>query len=454
MPQSPLVRWQRITAVTLLVGYIGYYVCRSNFSVCAPLIRAEFAKYGITEEDIGLVVSIGVAIYALGKLVNGLLADYIGGRTMFLLGMVGSIICTVLLGLSSGLVAFGALWGTNRYFQSMGFVAMVKIVSRWFPVERHATVMGFVSLSYLFGDAVIRLYLGTLLSIGARADGLPLAWLADWRPIFFVSALTMALVAAGVYRWLRSSPLDIGLPEPEAHAANVFGSGGNSAALVPLRALLAPLLASPLFWVVCCISCGLTLIRETFNFWTPTFLNEATGLDVADAARCSLFVPFAGGVSAILGGVLSDRIRGRHGRVLVPSVALLTLALTLLAMIDVRGRPALAIGLLCSVAFFLLAPYSFLAGVIALDLGGKRGSSTSSGLIDSAGYVGAILSGHAVAAIATRYGWHRAFGWLAAVSALTGLLTVAYWIMHERQLARAGIILPEGSSDDDSPASN
>jgi MFS transporter, OPA family, glycerol-3-phosphate transporter len=447
MPNSKLVRWQRITAATLFTGYVGYYVCRSNLSVCAKLVEAEFDQQGVTKDDIGMVVSAGVTLYALGKLTNGILADYVGGRTMFLLGMGASIVCTLLLGLSQGFVLFGVLWSANRFVQSTGWVAMVKTVSRWFPIERHASVMGFISLSYLFGDSLVKLYLGALLSIGERADGPPLKWFAEWRPIFFVAAATMTLVAIGVFRLLRTSPNDVGEPEPAAHPANVFGSGGNSAVPVPLRELLAPLLASPMFWVVCCISCGLTLIRETFNFWTPTYLNEATGLDIASAATYSSLVPLSGGISAIVGGKLLDRFQGKHGRVLVPSVALLTLALALLAAVDVRGRPELATALLCVVAFFLIAPYSFLAGVIALDIGGKRGSSTSSGMIDSAGYVGAILSGYVVARIASQYGWSTAFGWLAAASALTGVLTVGYWVMHERQLALAITNAQKGSPD-------
>ena len=130
-------RWQRNTLLTLFTGYAGYYVCRSNLSVATPLILDEFE--GFTKEDIGVIASLGVLVYALGKISNGLLADFFGGRTLFLLGMVGSVACTVLFGLGSGLVVFAALWMLNRYFQSMGWVSVVKIASRWFPVRRHAT---------------------------------------------------------------------------------------------------------------------------------------------------------------------------------------------------------------------------------------------------------------------------------------------------------------------------
>lgn len=447
MSNPHLARWQTITAATLFSGYVAYYVCRSNLSVCAPLIEAEFAEQGATKDDIGMIVSVGVALYALGKLINGLIADYVRGRTMFLFGMGASLVCTVLLGMSQSLLVFGILWGANRFVQSMGWVALVKTVSRWFPVERHATIMGLVSLSYLFGDALVRLYLGTLLSIGKQAEGTSWQRLADWRTIFFIAAATLAVMGLGVIRFLRSSPLDIGAVEPSANPANVFGEGGNSADPVPLRELLPPLLVSPVFWIVCAISCGLTLVRETFNFWTPTFLRETTGLNVSNAAMTSLVFPLTGGVAAIIGGLLSDRWQGRHERVVIPCVALLALWLTLLGTIDLRGRPGLALFLLCGVSFFLTAPYTLIVGVVPLDIAGKRGSSTASGLIDSAGYVGAILSGYVVGAIATRFGWGWAFCGLAAVSALTGVLTLAYWVLHSRQ-RRVGHSQLQSDSDD------
>jgi phosphonate degradation associated HDIG domain protein len=74
--------------------------------------------------------------------------------------------------------------------------------------------------------------------------------------------------------------------------------------------------------------------------------------------------------------------------------------------------------------------------VNALDLGGKRGSSTAAGLIDSAGYLGAVLSGYGIGALAQNYGWSTAFGFLAGVAALTALVTAFYGVRHEFQHRR------------------
>jgi sugar phosphate permease len=81
-----------------------------------------------------------------------------------------------------------------------------------------------------------------------------------------------------------------------------------------------------------------------------------------------------GAVSALSAGALSDRLDGRHGRVIFPSIVLLTVALCVLAFVDMANKYYVALVLLSLVSFLLIPPDSFLSGVIAMDLGGKQGS--------------------------------------------------------------------------------
>jgi OPA family glycerol-3-phosphate transporter-like MFS transporter len=413
---SRLFRWQGITLATLFTGYAGYYICRSNLSVATPLILTEYGASGITKADIGWVASVGVLLYAIGKVTNGVMSDYVGGRQMFLFGMWASVACSVVFGLMAGLTAFVVIWAANRYVQSMGWVALVKTASRWYPFHRQASVMGVLSMSYLLGDVFARGYLGTFIEFGA-----------GWRDIFFIAAATFGAIALIATFTLKSSPCDIGEPEPESNPANVFGSGGDSVRPANLAALLGPLLKSQTFWVMCAMNFGLTLIRETFNFWTPTFLDEAVGLTKSQSAVGSALFPLVGAVSVFSAGALSDSFGGKHRTVAVPCMLLLIGALALLCFVPVTGRPILALALISLVSFFLLAPYSYLSGVMAIDLGGKQGSSTAAGLVDSAGYLGGVISGLGIGVIAEHYGWRGAFGFLAVVAAVTAAVAVVCW---------------------------
>ena len=390
--------------------------------MAAPLLLAEYRSAGIDEEKLGLIASIGLFFYAVGKLLGGTLCDFLGGRRMFLLGMVLSALATVAFGISGGLATFVLAWSLNRFVQSVGWSALVKIASAWFPPERLGTIMGVLALSYLFGDALAKLVLGQLLAHGL-----------GWRGIFAASAAILLAVALLVSRVLRASPKDVGEEEPEARPTNLYGARGNDKRPESLSDLLLPLLKSPTFLLVCVMSFGLTVLRETFNFWTPTYLVQVTKLSASDAARWSGTFPFFGGLSILAAGYLSDRFFGtRRGPVMFLFLVPATLCLAALAGIEDGSEPRLPIVLISATGFLLIGPYAFLSGAISLDLGGKKASATAAGIADAVGYFGTVISLVGVARLASSSSWGAAMGVLATIAAVTVCTAGLYWWRHDR----------------------
>src|SRR5262249_32480598 len=118
----------------------------------------------------------------------------------------------------------------------------------------------------------------------------------------------------------------------------------------------------------------------------------------------------------------------RHGRVMLPSLLLMTAVLSVFALVQLRGAPVAALGLLGAAGVCLLIPYSFCSGVMAIDLGGRRAGAAACGIVDSAGYLGATLSGWGVAALASAYGWPMAFGVLGGITIVTTAAVGIYTI--------------------------
>jgi OPA family glycerol-3-phosphate transporter-like MFS transporter len=90
------------------------------------------------------------------------------------------------------------------------------------------------------------------------------------------------------------------------------------------------------------------------------------------------------------------------------------------------------VALVTLVAFLMIGPYSYLAGAISLDFGGKQGSATASGLIDGAGYLGGVLAGNSFASVAVMWGWKGAFASLAAIALLSSVAAGVY-LHHQRR---------------------
>ena len=217
---------------------------------------------------------------------------------------------------------------------------------------------------------------------------------------------------------IRESPGSLGLPEPETNPDNLFGELGQDPHPEAAGPLWATLARSPAFWIVCVMSLGFTLLRETFNNWTPTYLVEGVGLGKGDAATMSSLFPFFGGVSVIAAGILGDRF-GRGARSASSWVECYS-AGWCWACWDrrtSRGGHARHLSLLSIVAFLLIGPYCYLAGAISLDFGGKRGGATACGIIDGVGYLfGGVMAGKVVANLSVSLGWQGVFKVLAAVA--------------------------------------
>ncbi len=412
------VRWDWVTVFLMFLGYSGYYLCRSNFSVAKPFLLAEYPGV-ITKDVLGSIASISILFYAGGKFLFGSLADLFRGKRLFLFGMIGAIICTVLVGVGGPPVFLLAVC-SNRLVQSSGWVGMVKITSRWFGGNHYGRAMAFISLSFLFGDFASRQFIGALFEAK-----LP------WQTVFYICAGVLALILIPTAFFLRDTPGERGLEEPasseKALVADVVAERPNA------WAVMRPLITNGTFITVCILSFGFTFMRETFNEWIPTFLTEAAKMPKEQAGQASSYFPLFGGLSVIACGFLSDRFRTMGSALLLTGGLILgTVGLYGLSVLQ-SNDPNVYVMTTAAIGFVLIGPYSLLAGTISLDFGGKAASSTAAGWIDGVGYIGGILSGKLIADVATKQGWSAAFQLLAVVAGLSAVVAVFYALAERRR---------------------
>jgi sugar phosphate permease len=417
------LRQRQITLVALLFGgYAACYFCRADLAVATPLLVDDLGRRGVSHGDaivhLGSIASLGVLAYALGKLLLGGLGDLWGGRRSFLLGLGGATVFTLWFGAGSTLPILTLAWIGNRLTQSVAWAGLIKVSSKWFDYSSYGTIIGILSLSYLVGDWAARKSMTALLEHGF-----------GWRGLFFFAAAVAGvfLIANGML--LRESRREAGFVEAAPNPLNLYAASESRPA--SLAALLLPLVRSRAFLLVCLLSLGCTIVRETFNIWTPLYLREHLGYSVSHAASESALFPGVGAVSVLLSGWLSDRL-GLNGRALL---LFLGLAGTAAALVLLMSAPAGASGALLALvaistaAFCLLGPYSYLGGAFALDFGGKQAGAISSGIIDGVGYLGAVLAGDPVGRVAVAFGWSAVFMALAIVCALAALGAAALYVL-------------------------
>ncbi|HEU5443261.1 MAG TPA: MFS transporter [Steroidobacteraceae bacterium] len=419
---------QAIVISLLFGGYASLYFCRADLSVAAPLLAKELVRRGFSYDGalvrIGAITSLGILAYALGKPFVGGLGDYWGGRINFLIGLAGATVCTVLFALAGALPLFTTAWFLNRLTQSGAWAGLLKVSSRWFDYSSHGAIIGVLSLSYLIGDAGAREWMGRLIAHGY-----------GWRSLFVLAAAVCGTMLIASFALLRESRVAVGYGDTMANPVNVFAR--SKAPPATIRERLGPLLRSPAFLMVCVLSLVCTIVRETFNDWTPVYMRDFVHLSMSEAAGMSAIFPGVGAISVLLTGWLGDRL-GAHGRPLILFAGLSATAVTLflLTLLHRGGADTgLPIALIGVVAFCLLGPYAYLGGAMALDFGGKAAGAVASGIIDGVGYLGAVFAGVGGAKIAVTFGWRGLFATLAVIGAVGAIGAGALYAMERRAVA-------------------
>lgn len=438
-PRRSFAFHRNATFIALLAGYMGYYLCRQNFSLAYAPMKAAL---GMSKVTFGAIASVGTFVYAIGKIVTGPLADEKGGRGVFFLGLLGSAVASLLFGLGGlwgGSLFFFALWGMNRFFQSMGWGSLVSILAQWFSSREYGTAMGMMAVSYQFGGAVASLFAGALLALGS-----------GWRGLFIIPAATMAVIGVVIRPLVIGSPSAAGYappweaepaattesPSAASPAPSAASDGGGGGYLKRFTRVLK----NPMFLIMCGLSFILTLIRECFSLWMPAYFSDM-GASASVAAFKSAVFPLLGCTGTLVAGWYSDkRLRGNRGPVI--AVMLLGLMLTLIGLTFAEqlaqftqlhlgpalGRGTVGVTLVGLCGFFLFGPYSMVGGgVIALDYGGRTTAATAAGLLDSAGYLAATLAGFGVAQLVTSRGWSFTFLSMAGLTAVALVLCLLVW---------------------------
>jgi sugar phosphate permease len=405
----------------LFSAYVGYYFCRVTLPVALPTLESSFS---FNKTQTGLILSTYYLVYAAAKLINGFLGDRLRGKSMLLFGIFGSVACNLLFGFGQSLTWFVAIWGLNAYFQSIGWLAMISILSHWYPSRESGRAMGIMSLSYLAGDFLGRSSAGLILSH------------APWRMLFWIHAAALGLVGLVAYLLLKPSPHQLGLPDVTTYER--YGESGFESEVpderrdgepVSSRAeyleYLGGMLGNRAFWVVCLVCLSLSIVRYVFWGWSVQYLMDR-GAGIGVASMASAVFPLFGCLGTILAGWMSDRIGARRGPVMAVMCSILSISIFAFSRVPQADTFWLTVTL-GFVGFSLYGPYSMLAGVMAMDFGSRYSSASAAGIIDAVGAFGTIITGVGMGYLVDHYGWNIGFVIVLCMALLATASSFALW---------------------------
>ncbi len=365
------------------VAYSLYYVCRMSLSVVKqPLIDEGI----LTAGQLGLIGSALLLVYAVGKFMNGFIADYCNVRRFMATGLLISTVINLVmgvLGFISGAVSiptavifivFAVLWGVNGWAQSMGSPPGVISLSRWFSRSRRGTFYSIFSSSPYIGEFLSFILTGVV--VGALG----------WEYGFIIAALAGLVGSCIILLMVSDTPESKGLPSIQTFS----GEEVTKEDKMPTKELQKMIVRHPGIWIIALSSAFIYITKYAVAGWGVLFLQKEKLFSLEEATQIIAFSAAFGVLGTVLAGWLSDKVF-RSDRVkpaiLSGIVGFAALALFLFAeggyMMNVFyvSLFSLAVGVL----------YCIVAGLMAVDIVPRKATGAALGVVGISSYIAAGL---------------------------------------------------------------
>ena len=411
------------------VAYSLYYVCRMSLSVVKqPLIDEGV----LTAGELGLIGSALLFVYAVGKFMNGFIADYCNIRRFMATGLVVSAVINLLLGvlgLFNGAAAlpamvmflsFAVLWGINGWVQSMGSPPGVISLSRWFPQSKRGTYYSVFSSSPYIGEFLSFIITGVV--VGALG----------WQYGFIVAALAGFIGTLIILLFVSDTPESKGLPSVQTLSGEQLTKQDN----MPTRELQKFILKHPGIWVIALSSAFIYITKYAIAGWGVLFLQKAHGFSLEDATQIIAFSAAFGVLGTVLAGWLSDRVF-KSDRVKPAILSGILSSLSLFLFLFVGGGFVLNIFYVSLFSLSVGVLYCIVAGLMAVDIVPRKATGAALGVVGISSYIAAglqdITSGYLIQGYMTQVDGADVYNfgpvswfWIAA-SVVSFVLPVLNW---------------------------
>jgi sugar phosphate permease len=275
-----------------LASFVLSFVHRTApAAIAGELTRA----FSISATVLGTLAATYFYVYTLLQIPVGVLADTLGPRRILTAGSAIAAAGSLLFALAPSWEIAAAGRTLVGIGVSVAFIAVLKVSAVWFVPERFATLTG------------VTMFAGNL---GAVAAGAPLAWavtLTSWRVVFVALAVLSAALALATWLRVRDSPQQLGF-------APVAGSVPASAQRVPWMQALARVLANRSTWPAFVANAGVGGSYLAFaGLWGVPYLQQVYGMSRVAAAQHTSLLLLGVAFGSLAIGMISDRLKSRHG---------------------------------------------------------------------------------------------------------------------------------------------
>ena len=385
-------RLRRNTFWAATVAYSLYYVCRLSLSVVKqPLIDSEL----LTAGQLGIIGSALLFVYAVGKFMNGFIADYCNIRRFMATGLAVSALINLIMGVLGFLrddfgvasvavfISFAILWGLNGWVQSMGSPPGIINLSRWFPLNKRGTYYGIFSATPYLGEFLSFIVIGAIVGT------------FGWQSGFIFASIAGVAGTLAILFFVSDTPESRGLPSVQELSSEELKEEDR----MRTSEVQKHVIRHPGIWIISAASAFIYITKYAIAGWGVLFLQKEKMFSLESASQIIAFSAVFGVVGTVLAGWLSDTVF-KSDRI-KPAILSGAISFASLALFLFAGGNYIWNVLFVSVFSLAIGVlYCIVAGLMAVDIVPRKATGAALGIVGISSYLAAgiqdIASGYLI----------------------------------------------------------
>jgi len=380
---------RRIIYLLCYLAYSSIYMARTNLTMANPsLVEAGI----LNTVQIGLLGGAFSAMFALGRLVNGILSDKAPPYAMISLGLVICAVSNILVGFFPPFIGIFILWSSNAYAQSMLWGSMISVMSDIYEERVAKKRTALLSTSVATGNIVSILFCTWLITkFGTKYA-------------FIIPGFITLVLGVAVFFTMREV-------KPCASDKKHLS--------------LFQLLAKRELQIIGIPSFIHGILKENISLWMTVYVIDTYAIDLSTSAYYLMLIPAFGFVGRVAHQVFYRFCKENEHTVSLIGFALCTLFALLLGI--VKGTALSAI--LCLTSTYAAASLinTSLLSVYPHRYRSEGNVSSVGGVIDFVTYLGAAMGSLVYGALIKNFGYNAMFiSW--AVLSVIGAAVISKFI--------------------------
>jgi sugar phosphate permease len=392
--------------VMVVMVYFITYLDRVLLSNALPVIQKEF---GFSLASMGLILGCYQWAYALFQIPGGWFGDRAGPRIALASVVIWWSVFTFITGFSMSVTMMMICLFLIGMGEAGAFPISNRALSRWMLPAERGFAQGATHAGSRLASAATPMIVAALIAS------------YSWHVPFYLFAAIGVIWAVAWFSFYRDAPR-------EHHGVNAAEREKIEAALgtpkprqpIPWRMILG----SRQMWVLAAMYFCYGYAINMFLAWYPKYLDGARGYTLAEMGFFASLPLAAGVVGDIMGGVISDYIIHKTGRIKFArssvSIFGFLLAAVCVPLAVLEPDRYLSAALFAGAVFGLELVVGN-AWAVTLDIGGSFAGSCSA-VMNTFGNIGGAIVATATGFIVNAYGWNAAFYAVAALAVLGAIL--------------------------------